>query len=657
MDRDKKKSRGPESDFFARNLAAYEKYQSLYTPWFDRKTGEWEEAWREGGGEEEQEEILVEEAKNGSKIFSLPFYGAKLYFNSRYSPQEEAAFFVSNFYRPECEVIFLIGMGFGYRVRELLKIMNPNQKLLIVEPDRRIFKAAMENIELSSVFTDERVCFHLYREENSCRQFVEEALEKERLSFSRGSVLTLVPPPYSHVYRMVTEEIKKSTGYTLKHIQSLQNTILSFSELWLENYLKNIRFFDASIELESLFGRFFKVPAYLVSAGPSLRKNVKELKKAEGRGIIFTGYTALKVLLMNGIRPDFVVALDGRQLNYETEEMLREKFEIPLIYSPFVDYRLLEKHQGIKIRCTVSYDSYSQYLDQKLGKPVRPLYAAGTVAATMMDIAYQMGCRPIIFAGQDLAYSDDFTHVPGTSYDAFLKKHHYDIRQHSFLLVKDVFEREVKTDYVFLQYKKGLEDYIRLKKESGLFLDATEGGVRIEGTELSSLAEAVKSEGPFPVTGLKELLREELCSSEGSRRKFMKSACQDVCRSLRKLEELVLRLEKMAAKIDKILTKRKEAGEQEETSEHEKLKDFAQIIDEINQCNEKIEKFYENSVLFELAVLGTIFSAEKESRNLEKNNKSEKECYLFQMLDLYQKIISLYQNAKAVWSGTKLKPD
>lgn len=630
-----------ESDFLAHNIAALKSCQSPYSKYYI------ETLMEENGGEEVPEEnrVFVEEARNNSKIFWKSFLGTKLYFYSRYEPETEAEFFIKSLYRPDCERILLIGMGFGYPVKALLKLMSQEQCLWIVEPDPGIFLEALKNAELSSIFCDERVFFHLYKDENSCRQFLEEVLEDTGMPASEKNILTLVTPPYRHVYKTLIEEIKKSTAYTIKHLQSLRNTIISFSELWLSNYLKNVCFFDSSFDLADFFGAFSGVPAYLISAGPSLRKNIAELKSGKRNGIIFTGYTALKVLLLNGVRPDFVVAIDGKQLNYETEEMLREKFDLPLIYSPFADSRLLQKHQGIKIRCTVSYDQYSKYLDEKSGKQVSPLYAAGTVAATMMDIAYKMGCRPIVFAGQDLAFTDDLTHVPGTNYDGFLKKHHYDMKQHSFLLVKDIFGQEVKTDYVFLQYKKGLEDYIQSKKESCLFIDATEGGAKIEGTEICRLADVIEKEesGILEKADKKEeRLQEIFGKSEETRKAFRLLAESEIRDSISKFQKLSEGLFILSDKIQNFLQKK--------WQKMETKRGFSLLQEEISLWNDKIDRFYEKEGLFQLAVLGKIFSAEREYQTFSKKNSPEEQKYfLLHTRKLYLEIIGVYKKAEAAF--------
>ena len=51
-------------------------------------------------------------------------------------------------------------------------------------------------------------------------------------------------------------------------------------------------------------------PAFIVSAGPSLDKNIDMLKEVKGRGMIMAVDTAIKPLLKKGIVPDIVASVD-----------------------------------------------------------------------------------------------------------------------------------------------------------------------------------------------------------------------------------------------------------------------------------------------------------------------------------------------------------
>ena len=54
------------------------------------------------------------------------------------------------------------------------------------------------------------------------------------------------------------------------------------------------------------------IPAIIVAAGPSLNKNILELKRLKGRAFIIAVDTAIKPLLNAGIIPDMYAVVDGK---------------------------------------------------------------------------------------------------------------------------------------------------------------------------------------------------------------------------------------------------------------------------------------------------------------------------------------------------------
>ena len=53
------------------------------------------------------------------------------------------------------------------------------------------------------------------------------------------------------------------------------------------------------------------ITGIVVAAGPSLNKNIKELKRAKGKAFIIAVDTALKPLLREGIIPDMFFIVDA----------------------------------------------------------------------------------------------------------------------------------------------------------------------------------------------------------------------------------------------------------------------------------------------------------------------------------------------------------
>lgn len=89
------------------------------------------------------------------------------------------------------------------------------------------------------------------------------------------------------------------------------NTERIMSKAWKPNVRKNIKKFGKYFKdwsLEKLKGKH-DGSAFLVGAGPSLKKEISELKKKEGVKIVCSH--ALKFCLKEGLRPDYVIVVDG----------------------------------------------------------------------------------------------------------------------------------------------------------------------------------------------------------------------------------------------------------------------------------------------------------------------------------------------------------
>ena len=83
---------------------------------------------------------------------------------------------------------------------------------------------------------------------------------------------------------------------------------------YFENAVRNFCFAGDPVA-GGLFGNFEGVPLVLVSAGPSLDRNVRQLAGIDQRCFILAVDTALRPLLAAGIEPHAVMIADPSRLN------------------------------------------------------------------------------------------------------------------------------------------------------------------------------------------------------------------------------------------------------------------------------------------------------------------------------------------------------
>lgn len=194
-----------------------------------------------------------------------------------------------------------------------------------------------------------------------------------------------------------------------------------FIKIWQDNYNANmergyiqkghpgIHFFT---EKDKLLG----VPAFLVVAGPSLDKNIQELKRAKDHGVIICADVILFRLIEEGIEPDFVVTIDPSPTIGKYWKGINTK-NIYLFAPTTAHPDNLAMWDG-KIFLFNQLDGHP-YKRQKLLEITKPskdygyLFNKFFVGATMLQIAYMFRCNPICFVGADFAFTDGKAYCNG----------------------------------------------------------------------------------------------------------------------------------------------------------------------------------------------------------------------------------------------------
>src|SRR5690606_27225648 len=116
-------------------------------------------------------------------------------------------------------------------------------------------------------------------------------------------------------------ESAKAFGETLARVVSAVRTnvltTMVQTEATVRNLVMNADRYIASPGIEDLRDALAGKPAVVVSAGPSLVRNIHELAKpgVRDRVCIIAVQTTLKPLLAAGVRPHFVVALDYHEIS------------------------------------------------------------------------------------------------------------------------------------------------------------------------------------------------------------------------------------------------------------------------------------------------------------------------------------------------------
>src|SRR5690606_28411622 len=107
-----------------------------------------------------------------------------------------------------------------------------------------------------------------------------------------------------------------------------------------------------------------------------------------------------------------------------------------------------------------------------------------SVANASLAIAAYLGCNPIIFLGQDLAYTDGKHHADSCG-GTTLKE------DDDLIEVEGIDGNKVFTNSVWHTFLMWMEKFI-IHNPNKTYIDATEGGAKIHGTDIIPLRQAIE---------------------------------------------------------------------------------------------------------------------------------------------------------------------
>ena len=407
--------------------------------------------------------------------------GQPVYLHSSYDPWREAARLTGDFQLMPGDTMLVLGLGLGYHVWELAR-RYPRVDIIAVDPHPGFFLRAMETLDLTTYLT----------QENLTLVFSHDVLEvggliAHRVDLTtRTQVKTYVYPPVARLYPEEFAELQKALFEGLVQTVLKRNTALFFARPWTENFLTNLEAAWGSQGINALFGAFTGVPAVIVSAGPSLDKNMHLLDEIRDKAVILAAGTSFKPLLRAGLKPDMVVSIDGGEANGTNFAGVDED-ETALVFDPVVHSSIPPRFRG-PIFAGCGQPHFHLFVDSVLGldKGFFPINGY-SVALTCLGLALAMGCDPIVFIGQDLALKDGRSHVRGSIYDEIDKT----APQEKLFEVEGNYEEKVWTDTALLSILRNLETEIAAVEDGRTFINATEGGARIRGTKIMTLRETI----------------------------------------------------------------------------------------------------------------------------------------------------------------------
>ncbi|MEY7998806.1 motility associated factor glycosyltransferase family protein [Clostridium sp. Mt-5] len=421
----------------------------------------------------------IEFSKDSKKIIRFKKGDKYIYIGSKYNVNRDINNILDKLVNINSQnLIIIFGLGAGEYIKPLLESVKDENRILIVEP----------SLEIIKLFLDEDYC-NLLSDERIYLTHFEKGLENFLYSFIKINDLYNMTPivyaGYDKIFSAECIEFFHCLNKVRSNLLIEFNTSLSISRSIFYSTIKNMYCISNSIPINNLKKIYEGMTAIVISAGPSLEKNIDQLKQLQKNFILISGLRNLKGLLKIGVFPDFVCILDALDINYE---FIKDciNLNIPMVFHEASNYKVINSYKGPKILFL-----HNTKLSEFLCKKIDSLYQGGSVAHICTSFAAYIGCSTIIFIGQDLAYTDDKFHAGAASFGDEIKDYKL---EEKYTLTDDIYGNKIKTDSVFNLFREKLEDFIEYNKDI-TFINSTEGGANIRGTQVMPLKDSGKVYG------------------------------------------------------------------------------------------------------------------------------------------------------------------
>lgn len=579
--------------------------------------------------DEINERIRIQFSQDGQNVLSVYCRDHWWGLNSMVSPEAASGIYANRYTMRMYGLYFVYGFSDGRSIRYMLEKSDETNCFVIWEPDIEILAMACHCFDISDLLDHDRIFWCVPQVEDNIENILQTVVTYLNMKLIEFCIL----PNYDVIYTRQCEQFMQSCTEKLQDEVIAKCTRLGFGRMIPQHilyHMKNMISQRNIAQIKQAFSAYpvADIPVIIVSAGPSLDKNVKELRKAQGKAFIIVVDAALRTVLQAGVQPDIVCTIDP-----ESPERFFEGLELKNIiwaYGRWTRPWIFEKYGG-----SVFYQGYysglwNAIMSDALGYEFPQLVSGGSVTADAFMLADYIGFRKIILVGQDMAFTNGISHTSGID-GAFGDNDDY-INSRYLVSVQGIHGEELKTDFQMWRYKKWFEKIIRMNGNRFEVINATEGGACIEGTVNRTLCETIETE----------------CQADFDGYNILKKLKPSFSREKQQtLQEKLLQINEEAQHLCKMLEKNiKDQKELLDSLKTEKITDNAEILRQLKLLIEQNALIERNGV-FEFLV----YYAQKEEydvgddiytdENMKIEDMIQKSIYL---MESYLKGTRLFEN-------------
>ncbi len=494
---------------------------------------------KEVAGVEEQLSVRSVPAKTGALSLEVEKNETLTRLNSKYDPKQEAQRWAEQYRAKNLDtIVVMFGLGNGIFLRELLNKLEHYQYIIVYEPSYTIFCHVLEYYSLSDLFRNEKILLVVERINDYEFPYF---LSRLVTWMNMYSQIKCQHPGYDKLFQDSFKSYISTIQDNLFTSIVSKNTSVKLGKWLAANTILNTIHLRDSISYWDLVERIPKdIPVIIVSAGPSLNKNIEALKAAKGKSIIMAVDKAYLSLLKHQIEPDFVVHIDA----LKTIESCGNQpgFTTPLLSLLEGSRRILNDHKGRKVIYDCS--EFIRKIYNRLGHPLREITTGGSVSTAAFALCALARFHRIIMVGSNLAYLGGVSHA-GEEYRSS------QVNDELELYVEDIEGNPIRTRYDWYTFLRWYESAI-LQMEEFDVINATEGGANIKGTRNMRLQDAVKQYCTVEFNCSEVIEAMEPTFSEQdivTIREYLTEAREDIEEIMTRVRKIILNCEKLITEI------------------------------------------------------------------------------------------------------------
>lgn len=502
------------------------------------------------GPSTEEITLEIEMSKTGLPVARMNRAGRKVYLNSPYDPELDAQRWAANQTGETASSNILVcGGGFLYHIKALLNL-GKFDKIIVYEPSRAVFQACLQAIDLEPV-CGPNVLLLAGTDFKEFHKQIGIFLGND-FFYNKTELHWAILPPYKELFQEPIGLFQHELMEEIKFVHCNLATTDKFRENWLLNAFKNLRTISDTPVVSNFWGQFKNIPAIIVSAGPSLEKNIHLLNDVKEKALIICAGSSIRAMKRHEVTPHFLLAMDPGEINTRVYNDLNLE-DLYFLYNLSFNYGVVEKLRGKKVIFRTNVEIFPAFVEKKLQYEFGCINSGLSCAHDCLDLAYLLGCNPIIFIGQDLAYTGNKRYAEGQLGSSQKYLGGGELPPGCFI-TKDIYGQDIVTDKHLDNFRIVFEYMItNLYQGKVQIINATEGGIPVKGMVNRRLAEV-----------LAEYCREERQVSQligrlyERGRKEVRNCRIDPAGLAWKLKTLVDRsIDKMAELVDRIQQLRK----------------------------------------------------------------------------------------------------